>query len=150
MRPRKRRMVNFNYSEMQFKPDEPEGSENKIFEEIRLGIDELETMRLSFLEALSQEEAAIRMEIHQSTFQRTLKKALEKVTDALVYGKKIRIEGGDYKMPGRDGTGPAGNGPNMGRGRGKGRGKGKGKGKGCCRNRNDRNDSSGSWEKDQN
>lgn len=104
---------------MQFKPY---GSEDEISEEIRLGIDELEAMRLSFLEVLSQGEAAARMEIHQSTFQRTLKKALEKVTEALVYRKAIRIEGGDYRMPGRDGKGPAGNGSGMGRKR-RGRGR---------------------------
>lgn len=143
MRPRKCRRVNFEYSERQFKPYEyekeiPEDAgpapEDAGFapEDVRLAIDELEAMRLSFLEGLSQSEAAARMEIHQSTFQRALKKALEKITEALVNGKAIRIEGGDYKMPGRDGTGPGGKGPVYG-GRGDsrgGRGNGPGGGKG--------------------
>ena len=49
-------------------------------------------MRLSFLENLSQTEAAECMDVHQSTFQRTLKRALEKVTEAFVYGKSVKIE----------------------------------------------------------
>lgn len=122
MRPRKRRMVDFEHSARQFRPLSPEG---QISEEVLLTIDELEAMRLSFLENLSQGEAAVRMEVHQSTFQRALKKALEKVTDALVYGKAIRIEGGDYRMPEGDGTGPSGQGPVGGRrSRGQGRGQG--------------------------
>jgi uncharacterized protein len=122
MRPRKRRIVDFEHSERQFRPFSPE-SENP--EEILLTIDELEAMRLSFLENFSQGEAAIRMEVHQSTFQRALKKALEKVTEALVYGKAIRIEGGDYRMPGGDGTGPSGQGQ-VGGGRNRGQGRGRG------------------------
>lgn len=122
MRPRKRRMVDFEHSAREFRPFSPE---SETPEEILLTIDELETMRLSFLEHLSQGEAAVRMEVHQSTFQRALKKALEKVTEALVHGKAIRIEGGDYRMPRGDGTGPAsqvqvGGGRNRGQGRGRG------------------------------
>jgi len=60
------------------------------------------------------------MKIHQSTFQRTLTRAREKITDALVNGKAIKIHGGEYKMPGGDGTGPRGLGRGMGRGRGLG------------------------------
>jgi predicted DNA-binding protein (UPF0251 family) len=87
--------------------------------EVELTIDELETMRLANIENLGQEEAAKKMGVHQSTFQRTLTRAREKVTDALVKGKAIKIQGGDYKMPGRDGTGPLGQGPIAGRGRGR-------------------------------
>lgn len=124
-RPRKRKMVSFEHQLRHFKPgDFKEG----CFEEIALTVDELEAMRLSFLENLSQIEAAECMDIHQSTFQRTLKRALEKVTEAFVYGKSIKIEGGDYKMPGGDGNGPAGEGPGVGRSRG---------GRGRCRIRGD-------------
>lgn len=116
-------MVDFEHSARQFRPCCPA---NEIPEEVRLTIDELEAMRLSFLENLSQSEAASRMEVHQSTFQRALKKALEKVTEALVHGKAIKIEGGDYRMPGGDGTGPAGRGPGVSKSRG---------GRGHCRGR---------------
>ncbi len=121
VRPRKRRMVTFEHGLKHFKP---EGNSPEPSEEVRLTIDELESMRLSYLEKLSQSDAAALMQIHQSTFQRTLKKTLEKITDAFVNGKAIRIEGGDYRMPGKDGTGPAGQGPVGGQGRGQGRGRG--------------------------
>ncbi|MFY1110937.1 MAG: DUF134 domain-containing protein [Methanosarcinaceae archaeon] len=121
VRPRKRRMVDFEHGLRHFKP---EGDSPEPPEDVRLTIDELETMRLSYLEKLSQSDAAALMQIHQSTFQRTLKKTLEKITDAFVNGKAIRIEGGDYRMPGKDGTGPAGQGPVGGQGRGQGRGRG--------------------------
>ncbi len=117
VRPRKRRMVTFEHGLRYFKP---EGDSSEPPEEVRLTIDELETMRLSHLEKLNQSDAAARMQIHQSTFQRTLKRALEKITDAFVNGKAIRIEGGDYRMVGGDGTGPAGKGPGVGGRKGRG------------------------------
>lgn len=78
---------------------------------VDVGVDELESMRLNILEKLSQGEAAQKMGVHQSTFQRTLRRGLEKVTDALVNGKGISLEGGELNMPGGDGTGPEGSGP---------------------------------------
>jgi len=86
-----------------FKPRAVPLSELK---EVELTLDELETLRLSNTKNLSQEDGAERMGIHQSTFHRTLTRAREKVTDALVNGKAIKIQGGD-SMPARDGTGPA-------------------------------------------
>src|SRR5574344_542927 len=105
VRPRKRKLVNFEHQMRHFKPGdlEEDNLEKDCLKEVVLTVDELETMRLSFLENLSQTEGAICMDIHQSTFQRTLKRALVKITDALVYGKSVRIEGGDYRMPGGDG-----------------------------------------------
>ena len=112
VRPRKIKQVNFEPDVTYFKPRAVPLNQ---LEEVDLTIDELETLRLSNLEKLSQADAADKMHIHQSTFQRTLARAREKVTDALVNGKAIKIHGGDYKMPGGDGTGP------MGQGRGRGR-----------------------------
>ena len=103
VRPRKIKTVNFEPEVTYFKPRAVPLNQ---LEEVDLTIDELETLRLSNIEKLSQAEAAQRMKIHQSTFQRTLTRAREKITDALVNGKAIRIHGGEYKMPGRDGTGP--------------------------------------------
>ena len=40
----------------------------------------------------------------------------------MVNGKAIKIEGGEYKMPGGDGTGPIGRGRGLGGGFGKGQG----------------------------
>ena len=114
VRPKKRRLVSFEHRMRHFKPGD---LEDDHLGEVVLTVDELESMRLSFLENLSQIEAANCMEIHQSTFQRTLKRALVKTTEALVYGKSVRIEGGNYRMPGGDGSGPIGKGPGVGRSR---------------------------------
>ncbi len=122
VRPRKLRMVNFEPGVTYFKP---RAVPLRKLAEIELAIDELEAMRLSDMERLSQAEAAEKMEIHQSTFQRTLARAREKVADALVNGKAIKIRGGEYKMPGGDGTGPMGAGPGRGFGRGAGAGRGR-------------------------
>ncbi len=51
-------------------------------EEVVLGHDEIEAMRLKHLLGLSQEEAAGQMNISQPTFHRLLSSACEKITDA--------------------------------------------------------------------
>ncbi|MEL4305350.1 DUF134 domain-containing protein [Methanococcoides sp. LMO-2] len=118
-RPRKRRMVNFEHNVRHFKPS---GTRLSELEEINITIDELESLRLSYLEKMKQDAAAEKMQIHQSTFQRTLQRTVQKIADALVHGKAIRVEGGDYTMPGKDGTGPMGQGPVGGQNQGQGRG----------------------------
>lgn len=117
VRPRKVKIVDYKPNVTYFKP---QAVPLKYLEEIKLTLDELETLRLSNIEKLSQSDAANKMNVHQSTFQRTLTRAREKITDALINGKAIKINGGEYKMPGRDGTGPVG----LNRGRGRGFGKG--------------------------
>ena len=109
VRPRKIKLVNFEPNVTYFKPRAVPLSQ---LEEVEMTFDELETLRLSNLEKLSQADAAKKMHIHQSTFQRTLTRAREKITDTLVNGKAIKIHGGEYKMPGRNGNknaGPVGN-----------------------------------------
>lgn len=96
----------------------PRGVPLRELEEVELTIDELETLRLANAEKLNQTEAAEKMDIHQSTFQRTITRAREKITDALINGKAIKIHGGEYKMPRGDRTGPEGKGPKTGRGLG--------------------------------
>lgn len=115
VRPRKIKLVNFEPDVTYFKPRAVPLSN---LEEVEITLDELESLRLSNLEKLNQTLAAQKMQVHQSTFQRTLTRANEKITDALVNGKAIKIRGGEYKMPGGDRTGPLG----LGRGRGFNRG----------------------------
>ena len=81
VRPRKLKFVNFKPEITYFKP---QGVPLRDLEEVELTIDELETLRLSNDEKLNQTEAAEKMDIHQSTFQRTLTRAREKITDALL------------------------------------------------------------------
>ncbi len=118
VRPRKKRMVGIKHNNRCFVPENIQQEHDAVI----VTIDELEAMRLNYLESMSQTEAAFRMHVHQSTFHRALRRALEKVTDALVHGKTIKIEGGDYRMPGGNGTGSMGQGPVAGRGQGRGRG----------------------------
>jgi len=115
VRPRKLKRINFEPNVTYFKPHAVPLSE---LQEVELTLDELETLRLSNIEKLNQVDAATEMNIHQSTFQRTLTRANEKITDALVNGKAIKIHGGEYKMPNRDGTGPKGEGSQTGAGMG--------------------------------
>jgi predicted DNA-binding protein (UPF0251 family) len=65
-------------------------------ESIGLSIDEFEAIRLKDLEELEQTAAAKSMRISQPTFHRVIETARKKVADALVNGKAIRIEGGEY------------------------------------------------------
>ena len=127
VRPRKIRWINFEPGITYFKPRAVPLSE---LEEIEITFDELETLRLSDLEDLNQIDGASKMKIHQSTFQRTLTRARKKLTDALINGKAIKFHGGEYKMPGKDGTGPLGQGRIIGRGRGQGAGQGRGRNNG--------------------
>ncbi|MCK5039863.1 MAG: DUF134 domain-containing protein [Candidatus Aenigmarchaeota archaeon] len=102
-RPKKIKIVNFEPGVTYFKP---RAVPLNTLQEVELTIEELESLRLSDLEELSQTDSAQKMHIHQSTFQRTLSRARQKITDALVNGKAIKIKGGDYRMPGGDQTGP--------------------------------------------
>ncbi len=61
-------------------------------------VEEYETLRLIDLEGMSQEEASVRMNVARSTVQRIYNDARTKVADALVNGKILKIEGGDYKL----------------------------------------------------
>lgn len=99
-------------------------------EEIDLTFDELESLRLSYIENMKQGDAAEKMQVHQSTYQRMLQKTLQKVADALVNGKSIKVEGGNYTMPGKDGTGPRGQGPVGGQNQGRGQRRGNRGGRG--------------------
>lgn len=94
-RPVKPRCVAFMPDVTYFKPAGVPMSE---LDEVCIGVDELEALRLKDIEGLEQEECAQRMGIAQSTFQRILTSARGKVAHALVVGKAIRIEGGHYRF----------------------------------------------------
>lgn len=67
-------------------------------EEVSLGVEEVEAIRLKDLEGLEQEECADRMGISRPTFQRLLTGARAKIAEALVKGKAIRVEGGYFQL----------------------------------------------------
>jgi predicted DNA-binding protein (UPF0251 family) len=70
-------------------------------QEICLAVEEAEAIRLKDLEGLEQEECAQRMNVSRTTFTRVLNLARQKVADALLNGKAIRIEGGSFEMAAR-------------------------------------------------
>jgi predicted DNA-binding protein (UPF0251 family) len=86
--------------------------------EVLLSVEELESVRLSDFEGLDQEAAANLMEVSRQTYGRILARARHGISEALITGKALRIEGGDYEFRG------------MGRRRRQGRGKGKARGPG--------------------
>jgi predicted DNA-binding protein (UPF0251 family) len=61
-------------------------------EEIKLTMDEFESLRLVHVKELSQGDASKKMEISQPTLSRVLNSAMKKVSDALVNGKAIKIK----------------------------------------------------------
>jgi predicted DNA-binding protein (UPF0251 family) len=67
-------------------------------EEVQLLVEEAEAIRLKDLEGLEQEGCAEKMNISRSTFSRLLDSARLKIADALLNGKAIRIQGGNFEM----------------------------------------------------
>lgn len=94
-RPCKCRRVEF---EPRFTYFKPAGVPLFELEELTLTVEELEALRLKDLEELDQEEAAERMNVSRPTFARILTHARTKVTSALVAGKAIKIEGGNFEL----------------------------------------------------
>ncbi len=95
VRPKKCRFVTSAPETTYFKPRAIPLSE---LEEVCLTIEEIEALKLKFLDKLEQEQAAKKMKVSRTTFWRVLSSAGEKISDALINGKAIKIEGGTYKM----------------------------------------------------
>lgn len=94
-RPTKCRRVGFIPGTTYFKPA---GIPLRALAEIRLSVEEAEAIRLKDLEGLEQEECAGKMSISRPTFQRVLASGRQKIADALLNGKAIRIEGGSFAL----------------------------------------------------
>jgi predicted DNA-binding protein (UPF0251 family) len=76
----------------------PAGIPLAEIQEVRLSIEEAEAIRLKDLESLEQDACAQKMNVSRSTFARILVLARQKMADALLNGKAIRIEGGNYEL----------------------------------------------------
>jgi len=116
VRPRRWRHV---YNKVEFNYFKPQGVPMSHLEEIQLDTEELEALRNTEIKEMEQKQAAEKMNISQPTYHRILKSARKKIAEALINGKAIKIQGGRFRMPNKDGTGPEGKGPRTGRGMGK-------------------------------
>jgi predicted DNA-binding protein (UPF0251 family) len=76
----------------------PAGIPLRFLEEIIINLDEAEAIRLSDYEKYYHEEAARRMNVSRQTFGRIIESAHQKIAEAFVKGKAIRIEGGNVQM----------------------------------------------------
>jgi predicted DNA-binding protein (UPF0251 family) len=94
-RPKKCRRVANMPERTYFKPA---GMPLRSLKEVNISFEETEAVRLKDLEGLDQESGAKRMNVSRPTFQRILSSARAKMADAILNGKAIRIEGGDFEM----------------------------------------------------
>lgn len=92
-RPCKRRRVGARPNSSYFKPA---GIRKVDLEESVLAVDEFEAVRLKDFLNLEQNECAEKMNISQPTFHRLVMSARKKIADAIVNGKAIKIEGGNF------------------------------------------------------
>jgi predicted DNA-binding protein (UPF0251 family) len=83
------------------KPDtnyfKPRGILLDKLEEVNLGLDELEAIRLGDFIGLYQEDAAKKMDISRQTFGNIINSAHKKIADVLLNAKALKIEGGKVR-----------------------------------------------------
>ncbi len=91
-RPRKCRRVAFIPDNSCFRP------QVDSIEEVVLTVEEVEALRLTDYLEMEQDKAAENMNVSRGTLQRIINSARKKTSDALVHGKTIRIDGGDYML----------------------------------------------------
>ncbi|MFZ5590943.1 MAG: DUF134 domain-containing protein [Bacillota bacterium] len=76
----------------------PAGVPLSALNEVTVTIEEVEAIRLKDLLGLEQEECAEKMGVSRPTYHRILTAARNKIADALVNGKAIRMEGGHFQL----------------------------------------------------
>lgn len=94
-RPRKWRKVCQVPERTSFGPIGP-GKPSSIV--VRMTVEEYEAIRLIDYEGMTQEECAKNMGVARTTVQRIYNIARKKLSDVLVNGDTIHIEGGDYRV----------------------------------------------------
>ena len=76
----------------------PAGIPLRNLVEVTLSVEEVEAVRLKDKEGLEQEQCAQRMNVSRTTFGRVINSARKKIAMALLDGKAIRIEGGNFRL----------------------------------------------------
>ncbi|MDP4151962.1 MAG: DUF134 domain-containing protein [Bacillota bacterium] len=92
-RPKKWRRVCCMPMSQSFGPLETEVRDRNI---ILMTVDEYESIRLIDLEGMTQEECAEVMTVARTTAQAIYNSARKKLAEALVNGKELHINGGDF------------------------------------------------------
>jgi predicted DNA-binding protein (UPF0251 family) len=90
-RPKARRLINNPPLFTGFKPI---GVKGRDLERIEMSIDEFEALRLADYEGLSQDEAALEMDISRSTFSRLIESARRKSSEFFIRGRQLVVDGG--------------------------------------------------------
>jgi len=94
-RNKKDRIVKYNPDVNYFKP---RGIPMFDLEEVSLTVDEREALRLADYLGMSHEDAGREMGVSRATFGRIVQKARKTVADAMINGKAILIEGGNFQV----------------------------------------------------
>ncbi|MFZ5633965.1 MAG: DUF134 domain-containing protein [Bacillota bacterium] len=94
-RPPKCRRVEFLPQLTYFKPA---GVPIRELTEVVLTVEELEAIRLKDLTGLEQEACAEKMGVSRPTYHRILTSARQKIAEALINGKAIKVEGGNFQV----------------------------------------------------
>jgi len=80
---------------IKFKPNvvyfKPQGISMKKLEVIEISMEEIEAYRLRHIDKLEQTQAAKKLNTSTSTYQRILYSAYDKIAEALIHGKAIKI-----------------------------------------------------------
>ncbi len=93
-RPTKCRMICRLPRTLEFVPAKDGGEKEPVV----LTVDEYETIRLIDREGLSQEQCSRRMQVARTTVQKIYDSARKKLAEALVNGRPLKIEGGEYRI----------------------------------------------------
>jgi len=101
-RPKRKRHVQAMPTVTFFKP---QGVPVHALKELILPLEGYEAFRLVDGKGMSQEEAAVLMDVSRPTLCRILMEARKTVARSLAGGLALRIEGGSYWMGGRSGQG---------------------------------------------
>lgn len=89
MRPKKCRKTCCKPCSNYFKPT---GIPLRDLSEIVLAPDEIESIKLADLEEMYQEDAAKKMKISRQTFGRIIRSAHQKIADAIINGKALKLK----------------------------------------------------------
>jgi len=84
-----KRCVCFNPGVTYFKP---QGIPLRLLEEVVLMPDEVEALKLYEIDGFEQTKAAKKMKVSQPTFARILASATQKIAEAIIKGKAIKID----------------------------------------------------------